>query len=303
MLPEMVRRGYDLPFATALAVSAGVLGPLIPPSIAFVLWGVIAQELISQLFLAGTVPGLLLAIGLMIVSWFHARRTGVPLEPRASKGEIAAAVWDGKWALLMPVIILGGIYGGVFTPTEAAVVGVVYAAFIGLGVSRELHVRDLPDSIMRAMRTTAIVMFIVAAATPFGWLIALEQLPVKIASALASISNEPWIVLLCLNVLLLVIGAVTDEVSVMIILGGMLVAIGSKLGMDPIHFGTVVVTNFSIGMAAPPFGYTMLVGMAISRLDMWTITKAFWPQLLVMVAVLMITTYVPAVSLFFRLFR
>lgn len=297
MIPEMEKRGYDRAFATALAVSAGIIGPLIPPSIPFVIWGVIAEESIARLFLSGLVPGILLAVGLMLVSWFYARRHAIPRESRATGREMAHAFWDGKWALGGPVIILGGIYGGIFTPTEAAVVGAFYALVVGMFIHREVKLADLPRITLGALRTTAIVMFIITAAAGFGWLVAFEQLPPKIASLLTEISDHNWLVLLTINALLLLIGAVMDNVAAMVILGGVLITAGNDLGMDPIHLGAMVTTNLTVGMATPPFGYALFVGAAVSKVGIWDISKAMGPMIAIMVLVLLAVTYIPMVSL------
>ncbi|BBK40948.1 membrane protein [Allostella vacuolata] len=297
MIPEMARRGYRPEFAAALAVAAGIIGPVIPPSIIFVIWGVIAEESIAKLFLAGIVPGLLMSVGLCLASVRYAVRHAIPREKRASAAEIGRAVWDGKWALVAPFVVLGGIYGGIFTPTEAAVVATVYALFVGLFLYRELHWRDLPGIVMASMRTTAIVMFIIAAAAPFGWLVAMEQLPPRIAAGLAAISDEPWVILLSVNLLLLAIGMVMDNIAAMIILGGVLIALGRTIGMDPIQLGAMVSINFAVGMATPPFGYALFVGAAVSRLSIERISRELWPLIGVLIAVLVLVTYVPWVTL------
>ncbi|WP_374446716.1 TRAP transporter large permease [Stella sp.] len=298
MIPEMAKRGYRPEFAAALAVAAGIIGPVIPPSIIFVIWGVIAEESIAKLFLAGIVPGLLMSLGLCLVCVRYALRHEIPRETRASAAEIGRAAWDGKWALVAPFVVLGGIYGGIFTPTEAAVVATVYALFVGLFLYRELRWRDLPGIVMGSMRTTAIVMFIIAAAAPFGWLVAMEQLPPKIAAGLTGISDEPWIILLAVNLLLLLIGMVMDNIAAMIILGGVLIALGKQLGLDPIQLGAIVSINFAIGMATPPFGYALFVGAAVANLSIERIARELWPLIGVLIAVLALVTYVPAVTLF-----
>lgn len=298
MIPEMTKRGYRRDFSAALASAAGPIGQMIPPSIPMVIWGVIAEESITRLFLAGVVPGLLTCVGLMAVCYFSARRMGVSRETRrATAGELLDALKDGKWALLAPVIILGGIYGGVFTPTEAGAVGVAYGLLVGMLLHRELRLKDLPGLFLRAMQTTTMVIFIVAAAAAFGWLVALEQLPQIIADALLGISENPLVILLMLNLLLLVIGAIMDNIAAMIILGGVLTSIAAQIGIDPIHFGALVVINFAIGMVTPPFGYSLFVGSAISGLSIEAISRALWPMLLVQIVMLMMVTYVPWVTL------
>ncbi len=297
MIPAMVAKGYDRGFATALAVSAGVLGPLIPPSIAAVIWGVIAEQSIARLFMAGVGPGLLLAFGLMVITWMHARRRHIPREPRASAAEIGTALRQGVWALAAPVLVLGGIYGGVFTPTEAAIVSCVYSLLVGMFIEKKLRLSNLPDLVLRAMRITAMVMFIIAASAGFGWLVAQEQLALKLATWLSASISERWIMLLVVNLFLFVICSVMDEIAVMVILGPLFIALATKFGIDPIHFGAIIVTNVAIGMAAPPIGYCLFVGMAISGLSLAAVARAIWPMILLMLGVLMLTTYVPAFSL------
>jgi tripartite ATP-independent transporter DctM subunit len=298
MIPEMTKRGYRRDFSAALASAAGPIGQMIPPSIPMVIWGVIAEESITKLFLAGVVPGLMIATGLMLVCYVSARRMGVARETRrATARELLDALRDGKWALLAPFIILGGIYGGVFTPTEAGAIGVAYGLLVGLLLHRELRLAELPQLVLRAMVTTTLVIFIVASAAAFGWLVALEQLPQTIADTLLGISDNPIVILLMLNVMLLVIGAIMDNIAAMIILGGVLTSIAAQIGIDPIHFGAMVVINFAIGMVTPPFGYSLFVGSAISGLGIEAISRALWPMLMVQIAVLLLLTYIPAITL------
>lgn len=297
MIPAMVARGYDKGFAAALAVSAGVLGPLIPPSIAAVIWGVIAEQSIARLFMAGVGPGLLLAAGLLGITWLHAKRHDIPREPRATLVEIGTALRDGVWALAAPVVVLGGIYGGAFTPTEAAIVSCVYSLLVGIFIEKRLRLADMPGVILSAMRITAMVMFIIAASAGFGWLVAQEQLAVKLAAWLSESIVERWVMLLTVNVFLFLICAVMDEIAVMVILGPLLIVLATKFGVDPIHFGAIIVTNVAIGMAAPPIGYCLFVGMAISGLSLTAMARAIWPMVLLMLAVLMLTTYVPEFAL------
>ena len=300
MIPAMTARGYDKGFSTALAVSAGVLAPLIPPSIAFVIWGVIAEQSISRLFSAGIVPGLIMAFGLMVVCWLHAKRKGLATQPRASLKEIITALREGVWALMAPVIVLGGIYGGVFTPTEAAVVSCVYALFVGTVIERRLDFKALPALFWRSMIVTAIIMAIIAFSAGFGVLVAQEQIAPKLATWLTQNVHEKWLMLLLLNVFFFLLAAVMDEIAIMVVLGPLLIAIGNTFGINPIHFGTIIVTNVSIGMAAPPIGYCLFVGMAISGLKLGDIARKIWPFIIVMLIVLMLVTYVPGFSLAFQ---
>ena len=297
MIPAMIRHGYDKAFSTSIAVSAGVLGPLIPPSIAFVIWGIVAEQSIGRLFLSGVVPGLCIAFGLLIVCYVHARRKGVPKQEPASWGEAGKAIWDGKWALLSPVFVLGGIYGGVFTPTEAAAMSCIYAIVVGMTIERQLKFKDLPDVMLRAMRTSAMVTAIIALSAAFGVLVAQEQIATKFTTWMANGLEEKWMALAALNIAFFLLAAVMDEIAIMVILGPLLIAIATKFGVDPIHFGAIIVTNVAIGMAAPPIGYCLFVGMAISGLSLTQVSRAIWPQIIVMLIVLFLTTYVPQFAL------
>ena len=297
MIPAMVERGYSAAYATALTVSAGVLAPLIPPSIAFVIWGVIAEQSIAKLFLSGVLPGLLMAVGMVVIVTIQALRAKRPREARATVPEIVAALREGIWALLAPVVVLGGIYGGAFTPTEAAVVACLYALFVGVVVERRLKWHQLPAVVRRAMSISAIVMAIVAVSTGFGFLVAQEQLATQLATWLASHFHNKWTMLLALNIGFFLLAAVMDEIAIMVILGPMLIAIAHQFQVDPIHFGAMIVTNVAIGMAAPPIGYCLFVGMAISGLKLWPVARAIMPFVLMMLLVLLLVTYVPTFAL------
>jgi C4-dicarboxylate transporter, DctM subunit len=297
MIPAMAERGYSKAYATALTVSAGILAPLIPPSIAFVIWGVIAEQSISKLFLSGVVPGLLMAAGMMIIVTYQAYRERRPRETRASLAEIKVALKEGIWAMLAPVVILGGIYGGAFTPTEAAAVACVYALFVGLVIEKRLKFAELPAVFARAMSVSAIVMAIVAVSTGFGFLVAQEQMATKMAAWLGAHIHEKWLMLLILNIGFFLLAAVMDEIAIMVILGPMLIAIANQFHVDPIHFGAMIVTNVAIGMAAPPIGYCLFVGMAISGMKLYPVARAIMPFVAMMLIVLMLVTYVPGFAL------
>lgn len=297
MIPEMEKRGYTKRFATSLAVSVGPLGQIIPPSIPFIVWGVIAEQSISKLFLAGVVPGIIDGLAYMVVCFFMAKRSGIAKLPRASIKELLQAVYAGKWALLAPVLILGGIYGGIFTPTEASVVAVAYGLFTGLFVYRGIKLRELFEILLTSMKTTAIVMFIIAVASVFGWLLAYERVPDKIVAFILSVSENKIVILLLLNLTLLLIGAVMDNLAVMVILGGLLIHLGTQLGIDPIQLGPIIVINFAVGMETPPLGYSLFVGSAISGLSIEEISKGMLPFFLVDVGMLMLVSFVPWVTL------
>lgn len=299
MVPAMAERGYSKAYATSLVVSTGVLAPLIPPSIAFIIWGVIAEQSIATLFLAGIVPGLALAIGLSSLGVWRAHRENIPKLQRASFAEVKTALREGIWALLAPVLVLGGIYGGIFTPTESAAVACLYSFVIGVFVEKKLKLRDVPSVVLQAMKVSAVVMAVVAVSGGLGVIVAQEQLATKFASALAATVTEKWVMLLLLNLGFFLLAAVMDEVALMLIFGPMLIAIGNQFGIDPIHFGAMIVTNVAIGMATPPVGYCLFVGASVSGQSLWSISKAIWPQIVVMIIVLMLVTYIPQFSLLF----
>jgi len=299
MIPEMEKRGYDRGFAAALAICVGPIAVLIPPSIPMLIWAFIAELSVVDLFLAGIVPGLMIAAAMLVVCYVMARVQGVPRETEPARpGELWAVLREGKWSLAAPLLILGGIYTGVFTPTEAAAVGVFYGLVIGMFVHRELKAGDLPRLILDAMRTTTIAVFILSCASAFSWLIAVEQLPQQLGAAMIAASDNPYIVLLSVNLLLLLIGAFMDNLAAMVILGGVLISIGKALGLDPVHLAVIVVMNFAIGTVTPPFGYSLFVGSAISGLSIEQLTRPLLLPIAAMLAVLGLVTYFPAFSLF-----
>jgi len=297
MIPEMEKRGYSRAFATALAVAGGIIGPMLPPSIPMVVWGVMSETSITQLFLAGIVPGLLLAFGLMVLCWHHARRNDIAPQPKASRAEVRAAFDAAKWALCGPVLVLGGIYGGIVTPTEAAIVAAVFALVLGFGVYRELTLQTIVPVTRGSLKTMTIVMFIIALANGFGWVMAFERIPGQVTQAMEGLADTPALYLAVVNLALLVIGCVMDNLAAMIILASFLIPIGEQLGMDPVQFGAMVAINFTIGMATPPFGYTIFVGAAISGLRIGQIARPLLPMLGVMIAVLLLVAFVPQVTL------
>ncbi|WP_336367838.1 TRAP transporter large permease [Marinobacter sp. C2H3] len=297
MIDELAERGYKKGYAAALATAVGPLGQMIPPSIPMVIWGVLAEESIAKLFLAGILPGLIAAAGFCVVSVLYARHYGVKKEARATGREILAALRNGIWALLAPVVILGGIYSGMFTPTEAAMVGTLYSAIVGLFLYRDLKWQQIPAILIRSMRTTGVIMFIIAVAYGFAWVMASEQIPAHLTEALLKVTDNPILLLLILNIMLLLLGAVMDNVSAMVILSGVLIGVGQQIGLDPIQLGAMVVINFAVGMVTPPVGYSIFVASSISGLKVETVARHIWPFLLVLIAVVALVAYVPAITL------
>ena len=296
-IPEMVRRGYSLEFSTALAATYGPIGILIPPSIPIIIWGVVANESITKLFIAGIIPGLLIAAGLMFMSYWHAKKHKIPVDQgRFSFAAFAKALKEGFFAILAPVIILGGIYGGVFTPTEAGAIGVLYGMLVGV-LSGEIKPGALPAIILRSMKTSAMILFIVSMSSAFSWIMGFNQLPDRLGEMMLSVSDDPLIIMLLINVLLLAIGSFMDELAAMIILSTFLIHVGQTIGLDPIHLGTIVVTNLAVGLTHPPLGYTMFTAAAISGIPVDRIIRPLIPLVISELIVLGLVTYIPDVSL------
>jgi tripartite ATP-independent transporter DctM subunit len=295
LIPSMQRKGYPADFSAAIVGAAATIGPIIPPSIPMVIFASIANVSTARLFVGGVIPGILMGVYLMIVAYVVAKRRGYGREMRRSFRELWHAFRDAIPPLLAPVIILGGILGGVFTPTEAAVVTTVYAFFLGLWY-RELRLQDLPRILTNVLVTTAVIMFIVAGSSLVGWLLAIEQVPQTLMSGFLSISTNKWIILAILNFFLLILGCLMDSIPILIILVPVLSPLILRLGIDPIHFGVVMVLNLMIGLLTPPVGMLMYVVCSIAKVSIKDFTRECWPMMLALIVVLaMITFYPPLV--------
>ena len=298
MIPEMEQRGYRKSFAAALSAAYGPIGILIPPSIPMVIWGIISNTSIPRMFFAGVIPGVIMTIALLISCNVHARWTGLErITQKATLRELITAAYDAKWALLAPLIILGGIYGGVFTPTEAGVVGIAYGLVVGLFLHGELKWRMLYGIFLRSMNTSANIAFVIALATVFGWIVAYEQLASRVADAILQVTDNRVLVLLMLNVFLLVIGMLMDTIAIMIVFAGFLIQLGNQLGLDPVHLGIMLIVNLGVGLATPPFGYTLFTAAAISEVSFGAIVRSLWGLILVELGVVLLVTYLPPLSL------
>lgn len=297
LIPAMVRRGYDTPYATAVQATAGTLGVMIPPSIPMIIYGVLTGVSIGGLFMGGILPGILVAVCLMFVAWLIARKKGYKGDEKASGAKIWATFKDAIIALLMPVIILGGIYGGVFTPTEAAVVAVIYGFIVGAFVYRELSVSRLKDILVNTSVGTATIMFIISTSSVFSWILTAQRVPQAVAEAILSVSKNPVVILTLINILLLFIGTFMETVASIIILVPVLYPVVTQIGVDPLHFGIIIVVNLAIGMVTPPLGVCLFVGCGISGISLEAISKAAWPFIAIMIAAVLVLTYVPWISL------
>ena len=297
LIPAMEREGYDRAYAAAVTASSSIIGPIIPPSITMVLFGVTAGVSIGGLFLAGVVPGVLIGVGLMTMAYAMARRRAFPVrEVPVTRDVVWRITRDALIALMMPVIILGGIFGGVMTPTESAAVAVLYAVVIGVFVLRELTLRDLGAALLRSGMTTASIMFIVGAARIFADMLGSEQIPEQLARVLLSVSEEPWVILLLVNVFLLLVGAVMDTSAAIIILVPVLMPVAASIGIDPLSFGIIMCVNLIIGLATPPLGVCLFVAADIAKISVERLVATIWPFLLLEISVLLLITYVPGLA-------
>lgn len=299
LIPSMEKEGYDKAFSAAVMAVAGAIGVIIPPSIPMVNYGVVGSVSISTLFAAGFGPGFLVGISLMIVCYVTAKKHGYGLvnKPKFSVKNIIVKFKDAFFALLMPVIILGGIYGGVFTPTEAAAVSVIYGFLVGLVIYREMDLRKIPGLFMAAGKSTAMVMMIIASASGFGWILTSERIPDVIATAMISLSDSRVIILLLINIMLLIVGCLMETTAAIIILTPIFLPIVTQLGVNPVHFGLIMVVNLAIGMSTPPLGVNLFVACGIAKISIEQITKAVVWLLIANIIALFMITYIEPISM------
>lgn len=297
MIPQMVNHGYSKGFSTALTAAAGTIGVIIPPSVPFVIYGVVSGASITQMFTAGFLPGILMGLALMIVCYIVSKKKGYKgNEERKSLTEIFHAFIDAFWAIMSPVIILGGIYAGIFTPTEAAVVSVVYSFIVGVFVYKELNLKDAYKAFRDAIVVNGATTFMVGLSTAFAALLTMEQIPMKIASFITSLSNNGIIILILINIFLIIVGMFIDNIPGTIILTPILLPIVLGLGMSPITFGIMLTMNLAIGFCTPPYGINLFVATAISKVGMSVLTKEIMKFILALIVVLMLVTFVPFIT-------
>ena len=300
LIPALIRHGYPTNFAAALQATSAELGVIIPPSIPMILYGVSAEVSIGELFVAGFGPGLLIGGGLMVFVWVWSKIKGYGKGDHVGRMAFGHASREAALALMMPVIILGGIYGGVFTPTEAAVVAVFYALIVGMLVYKEIKFKDLYPIFRKSVISSAVIMFIIANAGLFSFLITRAGVPEAIGDFLKEHLNSPAIFLLGVNVALFFIGMFIETSASIIVLAPILVPVAIKFGVDPVHFGTIMVVNLALGMITPPFGVNLFAACTVAKISLDQIIKELIPFVLVILSCLMIITYVPQVSLFLR---
>ena len=297
LIPGMARQGYTVPYSAAVTAASAVVGPIIPPSIPMIIVGSLTGISVGQMFLAGAVPGLLLGLGMMVPAYVLAVRDNHPREPWRGWGEVWASGKDALWAMGMMFLILFGIVGGYFTPTEAAVIAVLYAIVVGLFVYKELGWRDIPRLVADSAISGAAIMLLVGFASVFGWILAAERIPQMLTEWMTSISTERWALMIMMNVLLIVVGMFMETIAALIILFPPLLAVATGVGIDPVHFATFAVLNLMIGLATPPIGVCLFICASIGRISLWEITVAVWPFLLSNFVVLALVTAIPQISL------
>ncbi len=298
VIAGMVRNGYPKEFAAGVICNAGTLGILIPPSIVMVVYAAVTEVSVGRMFMAGVIPGLLLAFMLAFAVWWRAGKLSLTKSARASGHEIFVAFKDSIWGLALLAIIMGGIYGGVFTPTEAAAVAAVYATVVAVVVYRDIGIRQLPEVVMDAGKTTVMLMFIVANALLFAHVLTTERIPQTIAQHILEAGMTPWMFLMVVNIILLVAGNFMEPTGIILILAPIFFPIASQMGIDPIHLGIIMVVNMEIGMITPPVGLNLFVTAGITGMSIVQVVKAALPWLSILLLFLLLVTYIPQISLF-----
>ena len=300
LIPALIKHGYPTSYAAALQATSAELGVIIPPSIPMILYGVSAEVSIGELFIAGFGPGILIGLALMVFVHIYCRIKGWGKNDGDGRLGVGKATWQAGWALLMPVIILGGIYGGVFTPTEASAVAVFYALVVGLVLYREIKITDLFVILRKSVLSSAVIMFIIANAGLFSFMITRADVPEMIGSWLAATLQSPAYFLLGVNAALFVIGMFIETSASIIVLAPILVPVAMKFGVDPVHFGMIMIVNLALGMITPPFGVNLFAACTVAKLSLDKIITNLIPFVLVIMGCLLVITYVPQLSLYLR---
>jgi len=298
MIPAMKKAGYDEDVAAALTSTASCMGPIIPPSIPFIIYGVTANVSIGALFLGGVFPGILLGLALMIYMSWVATNRNYPRDPRMPIKKILVAAWKALPAIFMPVLIMGGILSGMFTPTEAAGVAVVYAAVVGGFFYRQLTLKSLPDILLKAGLESGMVMMLIALSEPFAWIVAVDQIPQLVIEWLSNLTTSPFLILLLINLFLLILGIPLETAPALVIVTPVLAPIAASLGIDPVHIGVVICLNLVLGLITPPVGAVLFAVCGITTISMDRLAKAIWKPFIVALVVLALVTYLPWLSTF-----
>lgn len=296
--PEMVKKGYKKGFVASIIAGAGALGIVIPPSLAMVVFGVASGTSIGQLLIAGLIPGIFVSVLLMLYSYWYSKKYNFPSEPRVDMKERFRALKDGILPLFIPIIILGGVMSGLFTPTESAVIAVVFALFLGVVVYKELKLRDLPKVVARSMRNSAMISFIIAASTPLGWVMEMERIPRTITESLIGIASGDWMLILFVLVIILVLGTFMEGIAIIVIMTPIFMPVILEAGMDPVHFGVLFMVALAIGGATPPLAVNLFVTTKIIGIKVEDTFPSILQIVFVMIVGLGILTLFPQLSLF-----
>jgi C4-dicarboxylate transporter, DctM subunit len=297
MIPAMRKSGYDAPFAAAVTAAASTVGPIIPPSVPMIIVGTLTGLSVGKMFLAGAIPGLLLGFGMMVTVYILARRRNYPKGNWVGFREVLRSSRGAFWAILMTAIILYGIVGGVFTPTEASIVSALYALVVGLFIYKGFRIKDLPAIMLESAIGSGGLILLVGLANVFGWILTSEQIPQAIAAAMLSITTNKYLIILLINILLLFVGTFMETIAALIILFPPLLAVATQVGVDPIHFGVIAVLNLMIGLTTPPVGVCLFVAAGIAKISLSEVSRAIWPFLVCNITILFLVSYIPAISL------
>ncbi|MBU0972095.1 MAG: TRAP transporter large permease subunit [Proteobacteria bacterium] len=297
MIPALIKAGYGERFSLGLITVSGSLGIVIPPSIPMILYCMVMNVSVAQMFMAGILPGLLIGFCLMVYTFFIAKKNDWRIETHASLSQLIRTAREGIWALLLPFIVLGGIYSGIFTPTEAAAVSVIYALFVEMCVYKEFKWTDITEICRDAAVLSACLLFILSCAMTFIWLLTAEQIPHHLAEIIIRHIHSPWMFLLTVNILFIILGCFMDDVSAMLILAPLFLETLNRYGIDLVHFGIVMVLNIQMGMLTPPFGLNLFVASGITRQPLVKIARGVAPFLVIMLLCLMLVTYIPWIAL------
>ena len=297
LLPAMVKQGFPSGFGAGVITTSGALGILIPPSIVMVMYSVATNTSVGQLFMAGVIPGLMLATLLGLTTWYRARKNNYPRLAKASLAQRLNALRESVWGLLLIVVVIGGIYSGIFTPTEAAAMSAVYAFIVAVFVYKDMTLKQVPKVLLDSASMSAMLLYIITNAVLFSFLMTSENIPQSMASWLLDMGLGPISFLLMVNILLLLAGNVMEPSSIVLIFAPILFPVAQSLGIDPVHFGILITVNMEVGMCHPPVGLNLYVASGITKMGITELTKAVWPWLLTMIVFLGIVTYIPAISL------
>jgi C4-dicarboxylate transporter DctM subunit len=292
-LEGMTKRGFDRKFSAAILASASTIGPVIPPSIPFVIFGSITGTSVGRLFLGGFVPGFLMGIALMIIVYVVSIQRGYPRERRATLRELMDSTWGALSAIATPIIIIGGMVSGLFTPTEASVAATVYALILTVFIYKEVKLKDLPRILWETLETSVRVLFIISAAGIFGWLLIHQRVPETVIKALMSLSSNPWVILLIINIILLILGCFMEGICIMLLTIPVFMPMIIKLGIDPVHFGVMMTLNLMIGLLTPPVGMVLYTISSIGKIPVWELAHELRWHMVALAVVLGLITYAP----------